>query len=83
MSEKLNFKKDIVPMPDLETLEKEISQIKNWKQSFSIEDGRWLTEFRKHLFSYVKWIDQSKEFKVATNTIKDYQALVAHIENFF
>ena len=83
MSEKLNFKKDIVPMPDLETLKKEILPIKSWTQSFTIEDGRWLTEFRKHLFSYVKWIEQSKEFKVATNAIKDYQALVAHIEKFF
>jgi tRNA-dihydrouridine synthase len=29
MSEKLNFKKDIVPMPDVETLKKEILPIKN------------------------------------------------------
>lgn len=44
---------------------------------------RSLMEFRKHLYSYVKGIPGSKEFKVEANNIKDYHILVEHITNFF
>lgn len=44
---------------------------------------RSLMEFRKHLYSYVKGIPGSKEFKTECNQIKDYHQLVDHIKKFF
>jgi tRNA-dihydrouridine synthase len=39
--------------------------------------------FRKHLFSYVKWIPWSKEFKQKVSMISDYKQLVEEIQKFF
>ena len=40
-------------------------------------------EFRKHLFSYLKWIHWSKEFKQKVSRIKDYKDLKQNIFQFF
>lgn len=42
-----------------------------------------LTEFRKHLFQYVKWIPWSKEFKQKISAIVEYKPLVDAIQEFF
>lgn len=65
----------------LTTILKHIELIKN----FSTEENlaRSLMEFRKHLYSYVKGIPGSKEFKTTCNSLKDYHLLVDHITNFF
>lgn len=42
-----------------------------------------ISEFRKHLFQYVKWIPESKEFKQKVSTISEYGLLVEEIQNFF
>lgn len=42
-----------------------------------------ISEFRKHLFQYVKWIPWSKEFKQKVATIVDYDQLVEEIQKFF
>lgn len=42
-----------------------------------------ISEFRKHLFQYVKWIPLSKEFKQKVATIIDYDQLVEEIQKFF
>ena len=41
-----------------------------------------ISEFRKHLFQYVKWIPWSKEFKQKVATIVDYDQLVKEIQEF-
>jgi hypothetical protein len=45
--------------------------------------SRPLTEFRKHLFSYVKWMTGSKERKVMVSQLTDYPTLVQAIQDFF
>lgn len=45
--------------------------------------SRSLIEFRKHLYTYVKGIPGSKEFKTECNEIKDYQWLNQKIKIFF
>ena len=42
-----------------------------------------ISEFRKHLFQYVKWIPWSKEFKQKVAMIVDYRQLVKEIQEFF
>ena len=42
-----------------------------------------ISEFRKHLFQYVKWIPWSKEFKQKVSTISEYKLLVEEIQEFF
>ena len=42
-----------------------------------------ISEFRKHLFQYVKWIPWSKEFKQRVATISEYEPLVEEIQKFF
>lgn len=70
------------PQEKLTTILNHIKLIK--EKSLSEETlQRSLIEFRKHLYSYVKGIPGSKEFKVECNNIKDYQILVDHIKNFF
>jgi tRNA-dihydrouridine synthase len=41
-----------------------------------------ISEFRKHLFQYVKWIPWSKEFKQKVSTISEYKPLVKEIQKF-
>ena len=68
-----------------EKLETILNHIKIIKEKNSSEEQlqRSLMEFRKHLYSYVKGIPGSKEFKTECNQIKDYQTLVNHIKTFF
>lgn len=42
-----------------------------------------ISEFRKHLFQYVKGIPESKEFKQRVATISEYEPLVEEIQKFF
>ena len=75
--------------PHPPTLQQKLATILNHIQlikekSLSEEQlQRSLMEFRKHLYSYVKGIPGSKEFKTECNQIKDYQTLVDHIKTFF
>lgn len=70
------------PQEKLTTILKHIELIK--VRNLSEENlQRSLMEFRKHLYSYVKGIPGSKEFKTECNQIKDYQTLVNHIKTFF
>lgn len=62
---------DILAMPDTVEI--------NVKNPLTIT----LAEFRKHLFQYVKWIPESKEFKQRVATISEYELLVKEIQNFF
>ena len=62
---------DILTMPDAIEI--------NVKNPLAIT----LAEFRKHLFQYVKWIPESKEFKQRVATISEYELLVKEIKNFF
>lgn len=41
-----------------------------------------LTQFRKHLFQYIKWIDWSKEFKLEISQINDYYRFINKINEF-
>jgi len=66
----------------LETIINHINLIKSRNQS---EENlqHSLIEFRKHLYSYVKWLTGSKEFKAECNQIKDYESITNHIKSFF
>lgn len=73
------FEWDVFPFPKLSELE-DISLAKKENYNdiyFSV------IEFRKFLFNYVKGIEGNKEFKIAIAQIKDYNELVAKIEEFF
>lgn len=72
-----SFVWDVFPFPNLSTLESIDLKDNYWDISFSV------IEFRKFLFNYVKWIEWSKEFKIAITQIKDYNKLVEKIEEFF
>lgn len=70
------------PQQKLATILNHIGLIK--EKSLSEENfQRSLIEFRKHLYTYVKGIPGSKEFKTECNQIKDYQTLVNHIKILF
>lgn len=70
------------PQEKLTTILNHIQLIKE-RNSSEEHLQRSLMEFRKHLYSYVKGIPGSKEFKVECNHIKEYDTLVEHIKNFF
>ena len=62
--------KDILAMPE--------------KLKINVKNPQTITlvEFRKHLFQYVKWIPESKEFKQRVATISEYKLLVEEIQKF-
>lgn len=70
------------PSEKLETIIKHIELIKEKNQSEEMLQYS-LVEFRKHLYSYVKGIPGSKEFKVRCNEIKEYQDIKKNILDFF
>jgi hypothetical protein len=39
--------------------------------------------FRKHLFQYIKWITESRDFKVKLSETIDYDELIKEIKEFF
>jgi len=73
----LNLDEVVLEMPSLEDLYKFKPLIFWWNKFRSV------VEFRKFLFNYVKWLPNSKEFKVRVSSIVDYYELVDEISNFF
>jgi len=67
-------------MPTIEDIEQVILTIPKYTKN---QRFRSVIEFRKFLFNYVKWIPESKEFKVKVSTISDYQELVDEVQKFF
>jgi len=72
--------KETLTMPSREHLDTIRNQ---YIKSPGIIPSRPLTEFRKHLFSYVKWMTGSKERKVMVSQLTDYPTLVQAIQDFF
>lgn len=71
----------IFPMPTMTKLKNFIKKIpileKSWASFFAVP------EFRKYMFSYVKGIPDSKDFKINTCRITKYTELVEEIKKFF
>ncbi len=53
------------------------------KNEVNYKIKKTIIEFRKYLFNYVKWIPNSKEFKVKVSSINDYYELKKQIDVFF
>ncbi len=67
-----------------EKLEKILKHLDLIKKSFSEENlNHALVEFRKHLYSYIKGIPNSKEFKIASIQCKNFLELTNLIKIFF
>lgn len=74
-----NEQKKEVTLPSLTLEELEnIDIIKNYEKIYYSP-----IEFRKYLFNYIKWIPESKEFKMKLIEIKDYNNLIKEILRFF
>jgi len=71
-----------INMPKLSDYENLCKQYDNLKDDEKI----WIKaaiEFRKHIFSYIKWIPWNKEFKQKIIFIREYKQLRQEITNFF
>lgn len=74
-----NEQKKEVTLPNLTLEELEnIDITKNYEKIYYSP-----IEFRKYLFNYIKWIPESKEFKIKLIEIKDYKTLIKEILIFF
>jgi len=71
----------VFPMPTMTKLKNFIKKIpeieKSWVSFFAVP------EFRKYMFSYVKGVPDSKDFKINACKITKYSELVAEIKKFF
>ena len=71
---------DVLTMPGRDELDAICNE---YIKTPEIVPSRPLTEFRKHLFSYVKGMTWSKERKVMVSQLTDYPTLVHAIQDFF
>ena len=76
LKEKFDYKKMIIKESDLKKI---ILNLEKY-------DLNWLwtiVAFRKYLFSYIKWMSWSKEFKQSLIKTREYYELVNKINDFF
>lgn len=71
-----------IKMPTLKDIENEYNNYDNLPNEEKEGIRAWV-EFRKHLFSYLKWLPDSKEFKQDLIHIREYKQLRNMIINFF
>lgn len=76
-NEKMNIEN--FKMPSI----KELENIVERKKELEKKTLKTPVEFRKHLFSYIKWLKGSKEFKRRITTIWNYKNLRDEILKFF
>lgn len=71
-------------MPSQEDLQEIITHFQSSKERRAeVGSLRAMSEFRKHLFQYIKWIPDSRGFKVKVCQTNDYQELKDEIKDFF
>lgn len=75
---------DILIMPTQQEIQEIINKFKS-SEKWRLELGnlRAINEFKKHLFQYIKWIPDSREFKQKVCTSVNYHELIEWIQEFF
>lgn len=76
------FNNWILTMPTIKDFETIISDYENTNIKLDFE-LRSPIEFRKHIFSYIKWLSWSKQFKQGIVWIRGYIELKRYIEEYF
>jgi len=78
------YEKNILLSSDYKLTMPTLKIIQDYKKNIDPNlNYRSVLEFRKYLFNYVKWIPESKDFKVKVSQITDYLELKNEILTFF